>query len=136
MKRKTKKSSGDRNKRVVVNDRIQKGYCYELSAPVGRNFDPEFKPELTPQQMLALGVFCGRYMTDTQGVSEELVQARQALAIRPELFAQLFWRRCQPTALRVAKQRMDPPGRSARLVPMVLPLLHGAPHAGGRQAPD
>ena len=58
MKRKTKKSSGDRNKRVVVNDRIQKGYCYELSAPVGRNFDPEFKPELTPQQMLALGVFC------------------------------------------------------------------------------
>ena len=35
MKRKTKKSSGDRNKRVVVNDRIQKGYCYELSAPVG-----------------------------------------------------------------------------------------------------
>ena len=36
MKRKTKKSSGDRNKRVVVNDRIQKGYCYELSAPVGR----------------------------------------------------------------------------------------------------
>jgi hypothetical protein len=65
MKRKTKKSSGDRNKRVVVNDRIQKGYCYGLSAPVGRNFDPEFKPELTPQQMLALGVFCGKYMTDT-----------------------------------------------------------------------
>ena len=55
MKRKTKKY-GDRNRRVVVNDRIQKGYCYELSAPVGRNFDPEFKPELTPQQMLALGV--------------------------------------------------------------------------------
>ena len=64
MKRKTKKY-GDRNRRVVVNDRIQKGYCYELSAPVGRNFDPEFKPELTPQQMLALGVFCGKYMTDT-----------------------------------------------------------------------
>lgn len=53
MKRET---SGDRNKRVVVNDRIQKAYCYELSAPVGGNFDPEFKPERTPQQMLALGV--------------------------------------------------------------------------------
>ena len=66
MKGKIKKSSGDKNKRVVVNDRMQRGYCYELSAPVGRNFDPEFKPELTPQQMLALGVFCGKYMTDTR----------------------------------------------------------------------
>lgn len=52
-------------KRVVVNDNMQKGYRYELSAPAGRNFDPEFTPELTPRQMLALGVFCGKYMTDT-----------------------------------------------------------------------
>ncbi len=53
-------------KRVVVNDKMQKGYRYELSAPAGRNFDPEFTPELTPRQMLALGVFCGKYMTDTR----------------------------------------------------------------------
>jgi hypothetical protein len=51
---------------VTVNDRMQKGYRYELSEPVGRNFDPEFTPELTPRQMLALGVFCGKYMNDTQ----------------------------------------------------------------------
>ena len=43
---------------------MQTGYSYELSTPMGRNFDPEFKPELPPQQMLALGVFCGKYMTD------------------------------------------------------------------------
>ena len=43
---------------------MQKGYCYELSAPAGRNFDAEFTPELTPKQMLALGVFGGKYMTD------------------------------------------------------------------------
>jgi hypothetical protein len=34
---------------VVVNDKMQKGYRYVLTAPVGRNFDPEFKPELTPR---------------------------------------------------------------------------------------
>ncbi len=53
-----------RKRTVTVNDKIQKGYRYVLSAPAGRNFDPEFKPELTPRQMLRLGVFCGKYMTD------------------------------------------------------------------------
>jgi len=50
---------------VVANDKMQKGYRYELTAPPGRNFDPEFKPELTPPQMLRLGIFCGKYMNDT-----------------------------------------------------------------------
>jgi len=45
---------------------MQQGYRYECVAPAGRDFDPEFKPELTPQQMLALGVFGGKYMTDTR----------------------------------------------------------------------
>ena len=53
-----------RKKRVVVNDLMQKKYVYYLTEPVGRNFDAEFKPELTPAEMLALGVFGGRYMTD------------------------------------------------------------------------
>jgi hypothetical protein len=51
---------------IVVNDKMQKAYRYVLSAPAGRNFDPEFTPQLTPRQMLALGVFCGKYMTDTR----------------------------------------------------------------------
>ena len=49
---------------VRVNDTMQRGYRYVLTEPVGRNFDPEFRPELTPKQMLALGIFCGKYMTD------------------------------------------------------------------------
>lgn len=49
---------------VIVNDLMQKNYQYELVEPVGRNFDPEFKPQLSPEQMLELGVFGGKYMTD------------------------------------------------------------------------
>jgi len=49
---------------VVVNDRMQQGYRYLLTARTGRDFDPEFQPDLTPRQMLELGVFGGKYMTD------------------------------------------------------------------------
>jgi hypothetical protein len=37
---------------------------YHLVAPTCRSFDPDFNPELTPKEMLELGVFCGKYMTD------------------------------------------------------------------------
>jgi hypothetical protein len=50
--------------RIEVNDLMQQGYCYELTEPAGRNFQPDFQPELTPAEMLELGVFGGRYMTD------------------------------------------------------------------------
>lgn len=49
---------------VVVADKMQKKYKYVLTEPIGKNFDPEFQPELSPKQMLALGVFGGKYMTD------------------------------------------------------------------------
>jgi hypothetical protein len=51
-------------KTVTVNDRMQHDYSYELTAPSGRDFDAAFEPELTPQVMLELGVFGGKYMTD------------------------------------------------------------------------
>lgn len=47
-----------------MNDRMQSGYSYHLAEPVGQHFNPEFYPELTPKEMLHLGVFCGKYMTD------------------------------------------------------------------------
>jgi hypothetical protein len=49
-----------RRRIVTVNDKLQRRYRYELSAPAGRAFDPEFWPDLTPKQMLELGVFCGK----------------------------------------------------------------------------
>jgi hypothetical protein len=50
-------------RKITINDKMQKGYYYLAESP-GKNFDPEFKPELTPKEMLELGVFGGKYMTD------------------------------------------------------------------------
>ena len=51
-------------KKVIVHDLMQKSYTYELVEKVGKNFDVRFRPDLTPKDMLALGVFGGKYMTD------------------------------------------------------------------------
>lgn len=51
-------------RRIVVHDHMQQGYTYFLTEPTGRNFEPGFEPQLTPSEMLALGVFGGKYMTD------------------------------------------------------------------------
>ncbi|MCK9578057.1 hypothetical protein M0R01_01015 [bacterium] len=53
-----------KNRTVVVNDKMQKGYIYELVEPMGKNFHKDFKPQLTPKEMLEMGVFGGKYMTD------------------------------------------------------------------------
>ncbi|MCB9803092.1 hypothetical protein H6761_03750 [Candidatus Nomurabacteria bacterium] len=52
--------------KVVVNDKMQKKYVYYLTEEEGKNFDPEFKPELSPREMLRLGVFGGKYLSDCQ----------------------------------------------------------------------
>ena len=51
---------------IVVNDKMQTNYRYELAEPEGKNFAPNFTPELTPIQMLELGVFEGKYLNDCQ----------------------------------------------------------------------
>ena len=51
-------------KKIVVNDKMQKNYVYYLTEPMGKNFHPDFKPELSPKEMLELGVFGGKYMID------------------------------------------------------------------------
>lgn len=66
------------SKVIEVNDLMQRGYRYELVAPMGQQFHPDFKPQLSPQEMLALGVFGGKYMTDCtdEFPSEWFVHAR------------------------------------------------------------
>ncbi|MGZ5257520.1 MAG: hypothetical protein ACXWC0_07745 [Burkholderiales bacterium] len=52
------------SRRVTVNDLMQRGYEYTVTEPVARNFHRDFRPELSPKEMLKAGVFGGKYMTD------------------------------------------------------------------------
>jgi hypothetical protein len=52
------------NKKIVVSDQMQQGYSYVRTEPAGENFAAGFEPDLTPKEMLRLGVFGGKYMTD------------------------------------------------------------------------
>lgn len=53
--------------KVIVNDLMQQGYIYFRDEPVAANYHPDFRPELTPQELLEMGVFGGKYMTDCRG---------------------------------------------------------------------
>lgn len=50
--------------KISVNDKMQTGYSYTRTEKAGENFHPDFKPHLTPKEMLELGVFGGLYFSD------------------------------------------------------------------------
>jgi hypothetical protein len=50
--------------RVVAHTKLQKSYTYVRTEPVGKNFAPEFRPMLTPKEMLELGIFGGNYFAE------------------------------------------------------------------------
>jgi hypothetical protein len=54
-----------RRSRITVNDKMQKNYTYTLAENPGKNM--AFDPELSPQDMLYLGVFEGKYLNDCMG---------------------------------------------------------------------
>ena len=69
--------------RVIVHDLMQNDYTYTLVEPIGRHFASDFKPELTPQEMLRIGVFGGKYMTDcTREFPEEWFEHAKLCAKR------------------------------------------------------
>ncbi len=51
---------------VQVNDSMQKNYAYQIVAPLGEDFDEGFYPDLSPKDMLEMGVFEGKYLNDCQ----------------------------------------------------------------------
>jgi len=47
---------------VFVSNKMQQNYQYEITAPSGNEFASNFKPALTPKEMLKMGVFEGHYL--------------------------------------------------------------------------
>jgi hypothetical protein len=50
--------------KIKVNDKMQTGYSYQLDAQAGEDFASDFRPFFSPQQMLEMGVFEGKYCND------------------------------------------------------------------------
>ena len=110
--------------RVEVNDKMQKGYVYFRTKPMGRAFRPGFTPELTPKQMLELGVFGGKYMTDCREEFPASWFKRAKLSPdRARASLNYFGVDAFATIGDGGAKVGFIPTRSARLVPMVLPLL-------------
>ena len=117
--------------RVEVNDKMQKGYVYFRTKPMGRAFRPGFTPELTPKQMFELGVFGGKYMTDCRKEFPASWFKRAKLSPGSGTsVAELFCCERITTLVGMAAQGVDSSPRSARLVPVVLPILLRTPQPG------
>jgi hypothetical protein len=69
---------------VVVNDRMQRGYRYEIVAPMGNDFMVGFEPWFSPAEMLAMGVFEGKYLNDCQDEFPEDWFAQACIGDRPD----------------------------------------------------
>jgi hypothetical protein len=64
MKNNNKNDLGHLGRCIEVNDSMQSDYTYELVAPIGAEFGTGFQPFYTPPEMLAMGVFEGKYCND------------------------------------------------------------------------
>jgi hypothetical protein len=52
-------------KKIFVNEEYQTGYQYVLTEPAGKkNFHSDFIPQLSPAEMLELGIFGGNYFVE------------------------------------------------------------------------
>jgi hypothetical protein len=87
-------------RRVVVNDGMQRGYSYFLTEPTGRNYEPGFEPQLTPREMLLLGVFGGKYLTDCRAEFPTAIRHPPSASVRQRKRHERSARRCAvlPTA--------------------------------------
>jgi hypothetical protein len=72
---------------VAVNDRMQRNYQYQIVARTGEDFLLGFRPQFSPNEMLAMGVFEGKYCNDCTDElpAEWFTKARISDKPNPEL---------------------------------------------------
>jgi hypothetical protein len=70
--------------KIVVNDRMQRGYEYRLSAPMGKDFHADFAPKFSPSEMLAMGIFEGKYMNDCRDEFPKTWFAKAKIGKKPD----------------------------------------------------
>ena len=76
---------------VTVHDKMQTGYTYIREKRFGQDFDSEFTPELTPKEMLALGVFEGHYLNDCRSeFPSDWFQEAKLSPQKPDVFCNCF----------------------------------------------
>jgi hypothetical protein len=75
---------------IEVNDKMQAGYTYYLSAEVGKSFSEDFNPFYTPAQMLEMGVFEGKYCNDCQDEFPKSWFENAKISITPQININYF----------------------------------------------
>lgn len=86
---------------------MQHDYQYHLVEPAGENFAPDFKPELTPVEMLNMGVFEGKYLNDCRNEFPSFWFENAHLSPEKSDANQNFSRQVKTAAERVAATWLD-----------------------------
>ncbi|NKB51662.1 MAG: hypothetical protein GKR97_05475 [Rhizobiaceae bacterium] len=69
---------------VIVNDQMQQNYQYQIVAPIGESSTAEFAPFFTPAEMLAMGVFEGKYCNDCRGELPQDWYRKAKISAKPD----------------------------------------------------
>ena len=79
-------SSFHKGDTIHVSNKMIKDYTYTLEEEPGTNFAADFKPVLTPGEVLALGAFEGKYLNDCylEFPAEWFIKAAALGKLRPE----------------------------------------------------
>ncbi len=69
---------------IDVDDTMQSGYRYECTAREGDDFADGFTPDVSPKEMLEMGVFEGKYLNDCTGEFPSDWYVNAKLAEKPD----------------------------------------------------